>query len=534
MSLYTKYRPRDWNSVIGQDSISSILRTSLSQNRVGHAYIFTGSRGTGKTTSARIFAKGINCLDIKDGNPCHQCAHCVAFDEGNMLDCIEIDGASNNSVDDVRDLIEKARFEPNQWKYKIYIIDEVHMLSAGAFNALLKTLEEPPNHVIFILATTEINKVPETIRSRSLVFHFRKISKEDIVKRLEFVTKEEGVKASKEALEIIAQAARWALRDALTLTEQNIINGEIDTDYVKSTLSLVEKSLIDHIIVTIVEKNHDEMIRILDILRSQHTEIRNLFDQILSGLRDEMMKIFRTKNSTNTIEFVMYSDIFSIFESAYAHTTTIPDSELLIEITLMRAVMRDEKWEIKSSIQTIPAKQESSKWNKEISSSIPWWKEINSEILRRETVWVWPSPDTSNTFGEKNTENITPKWDKEIKTSPTLNQKSTEKTIKEDSETISEWQNKTPSAPFSYIRLLEEIKKIKSTLVLDLKTARFETKENSLTFIFSKSWHYNRANDPAMKTIITEQLEKMYGGTWKVECKLEASASHIEILDEVF
>jgi len=114
MSLYTKYRPRDWNSVIGQDSISSILRTSLSQNRVGHAYIFTGSRGTGKTTSARIFAKGINCLDIKDGNPCHQSAHCVAFDEGNMLDCIEIDGASNNSVDDVRDLIEKARFEPNQ------------------------------------------------------------------------------------------------------------------------------------------------------------------------------------------------------------------------------------------------------------------------------------------------------------------------------------------------------------------------------------------------------------------------------------
>ena len=191
MSLYQDYRPRDWDSVIGQDAISTVLRTSLIQGRVGHAYILTGSRGTGKTTTARILAKGVNCLNLQNGNPCHLCAHCVAFDEGNMLDCIEIDGASNNGVENVRDLIEKARFEPNIGAYKIYIIDEVHMLSTGAFNALLKTLEEPPKHVKFILATTEIDKVPETIRSRSLRFDFKKITEADILKRLEYVCEQQ-------------------------------------------------------------------------------------------------------------------------------------------------------------------------------------------------------------------------------------------------------------------------------------------------------------------------------------------------------
>lgn len=248
MSLYTKYRPRDWDSVVGQDRIKTILRNSLTHDRTGHAYLFHGSRGTGKTTSARILAKGVNCTDLRDGNPCHMCANCLAFDNGTMLDIIEIDAASNTGVDNIRELIERARFEPNQGKYKVYIIDEVHMLSTGAFNALLKTLEEPPEHVKFILATTEADKVPETIRSRTLRFDFRKITENDIIDRIRFVATAEHIRTDEEAIKIIAKYARGGLRDALTLLEQNTVDGELSLEHVRMTLSLLEESQITAII----------------------------------------------------------------------------------------------------------------------------------------------------------------------------------------------------------------------------------------------------------------------------------------------
>ena len=508
MSLYQDYRPRDWDSVIGQDAISTVLRTSLIQGRVGHAYILTGSRGTGKTTTARILAKGVNCLNLQNGNPCHLCAHCVAFDEGNMLDCIEIDGASNNGVENVRDLIEKARFEPNIGAYKIYIIDEVHMLSTGAFNALLKTLEEPPKHVKFILATTEIDKVPETIRSRSLRFDFKKITEADILKRLEYVCEQQWIKAETEALQIIARAARGALRDALTLTEQNTVNQEISTEYVRSTLSLIEDSLITEIIETIVTADKVRMMTILDTLRSRHAEVRGLFDQILYGLRDAMMMSFQWKNITTT--FVEYSDIFAIFESAYGRIKSIPDGWLLIEITLLRAVARGEK-----NISLF-------------ASGI--------------SAWGLGHKSTEETVSEKkDIKGIPTEWQNETKIKGILSEddKITEKqkntdTIKiEDPRTssgwhnTSEWQAKkeekvlTPSSTFNYIRLLEEIKKIKATLVLDLKTARFEQKDKNLTLIFSKGWHHNRVNDPAMRTLIADTLTTLYSGAWTIVCRLE-------------
>ncbi len=463
-----------------------------------------------------------------------------------MLDCIEIDGASNNWVENVRDLIEKARFEPNIGKYKIYIIDEVHMLSTGAFNALLKTLEEPPKHVKFILATTEIDKVPETIRSRSLRFDFKKISEADIVKRLEYVCGEEDIKADKEALHIIARAARGGLRDALTLTEQNTVNQEISTEYVRSTLSLIEDSLIDEIISTIIACDRAKMIEILDTLRSRHAEVRGLFDQIMYGLRDAMMTSFEWANST--ANFAEYSDIFAVFESAYTRIKIIPDGWLLIEITLMRAVARGEKVT-----------------NNSVSL---WWTEWTHRGLGEGTVWVgwkkkerwaerasahfpqsgigstlgvFSDPNSFGTFSTKSTkENISErKYIKDIFSEDNnIEEKKKQETRNIDPKTESRQIEKkekleTTSSSFSYIEFLEAVKKSKPALVTDLKTARFEIQGTVLTLIFAKEWHYGRINTPASKNILVEILKEIYDQDWTLLCKLDATPG-VNIANDIF
>lgn len=220
-ALYRKWRPQSWDEVVGQDHVVQTLRHALASNRIAHAYLFAGPRGCGKTTSARLVAKALNCLDPEPSQrPCNACEHCVAVNEGRFLDLIEIDGASNNSVENIRELRDKINFAPSQGRFKIYIIDEVHMLSLGAFNALLKTLEEPPAHAVFILATTESHKIPATVASRCQRFEFRRIPVTDIVARLQSLCAQEGIQAEKAALELAARQSTGALRDAISLLDQ--------------------------------------------------------------------------------------------------------------------------------------------------------------------------------------------------------------------------------------------------------------------------------------------------------------------------
>jgi len=207
-ALYRKYRPKEWAEVMGQDHIVTTLKNAIAADRVGHAYLFAGSRGTGKTTLARLLAKAVNCTNPDSTKrPCNECDHCKAVNDNRFMDLIEIDAASNTSVDDVRDLRDKINFSPSQGKYKIYIIDEVHMLSTTAFNALLKTLEEPPPHVIFVLATTEIHKIPATVLSRCQRHEFRRVPLGEITRRLDEICKSESISADAEALNLIARQA---------------------------------------------------------------------------------------------------------------------------------------------------------------------------------------------------------------------------------------------------------------------------------------------------------------------------------------
>ena len=219
-ALYRKWRPRTFDDVVGQEAITDTLKNSLIRGKVSHAFLFAGPRGTGKTSCAKIFAKALNCLNLQEGEPCNECSNCLAADQGAMPDIIEMDAASNNSVDEIRDLLDKVHYAPTEGKYKVYIIDEVHMLSISAFNALLKTLEEPPASVVFILATTELQKVPATIISRTQRYNFKRFSNEAMVKRMEYILGQEGVEYEAKALKVIAQVADGGMRDALSILDQ--------------------------------------------------------------------------------------------------------------------------------------------------------------------------------------------------------------------------------------------------------------------------------------------------------------------------
>src|SRR5512141_1011135 len=220
-ALYRKWRPHLWDQVVGQEHVVTTLRNAVLASRVAHAYLFAGPRGTGKTTTARLLAKAVNCLDPDSANrPCDQCEYCQAVNQGRFLDLIEIDAASNTSVEDVRDLRDKINFSPNQGTYKVYIIDEVHMLSTAAFNALLKTLEEPPAHAIFILATTEVHKIPATVLSRCQRHEFRRIPVNDIIAQLGRLAEGEGIEVAPDALTLIARQSTGSLRDAISLLDQ--------------------------------------------------------------------------------------------------------------------------------------------------------------------------------------------------------------------------------------------------------------------------------------------------------------------------
>ena len=290
-ALYRKFRPQTFAEMVGQEHITRTLKIQIIANRVGHAYLFTGGRGTGKTTSAKVLARAINCLNPKDGEPCNECEICKSAISGSLTDIVEMDAASNNSVEDIRSIREEVNFLPTKAKYRVYIIDEVHMLSQGAFNALLKTLEEPPEHVKFILATTEPQKLPATILSRCQRFDFKRISNEDIIKRLKIVTEESNIQISTQALNIIASLSEGAMRDALSILERCVQDGEnsIDEDKIKELVGIPKITYIHSIAEAIIEYNIDEAMEAITTVLEDGKDLNNLLWEIIKYFRDILM-----------------------------------------------------------------------------------------------------------------------------------------------------------------------------------------------------------------------------------------------------
>lgn len=289
-ALYRKWRPKTFSDVYGQPHVTRTLQSQLESGRISHAYLFTGSRGTGKTTCAKILSKAVNCLNPVDGNPCNECEICKGIDNGSILDVIEIDAASNNGVDNIRDLREEANFTPVNAKYRVYIIDEVHMLSIGAFNALLKTLEEPPSHVIFILATTEIHKLPATILSRCQRFDFKRISPEDITARLVYVSEKENVTLTENAAALIARIADGGMRDALSLLDRCFAMGNyIDEDAVSSAAGIAGTVHLFSFSEFIAKGNFTEALKLVSRLHNESCDIDSLCTELTLHFRNLMV-----------------------------------------------------------------------------------------------------------------------------------------------------------------------------------------------------------------------------------------------------
>lgn len=344
--LYRKWRPQTFEEVYGQPHITATLKNELVSGRVAHAYLFTGSRGTGKTTCAKILSKAVNCLSPHDGDPCNECEICRGIDNGSVLDVIEIDAASNNGVDNIRDLRDEANFTPVKAKYRVYIIDEVHMLSTGAFNALLKILEEPPEHVIFILATTEVHKLPATILSRCQRFDFKRITPEDICARLQYVAEHENITLDEDAAALIAKVADGALRDALSLLDRCCaVDEHITSEVVTKSAGLAGRDYLMRLSECIIKKDCASALGIINELHMNSCDMERLCSEFMFHLRDLM--IVKTVKNADSILIVTDDEL----KSLKALAEKLPLEELLYDLNIIEDTFSQIK---RSSNKRIP------------------------------------------------------------------------------------------------------------------------------------------------------------------------------------
>ena len=400
-ALYRVYRPKTFGDVVGQEHIVKTLKNQIKNNNIGHAYLFSGTRGTGKTSTAKIFARAVNCLNPINEEPCNECEICIDTLNDNIMDIVEIDAASNNSVDDIRELRESVKYTPSKAKYKVYIIDEVHMLSQGAFNALLKTLEEPPSYVIFILATTEPHKIPATILSRCQRFDFKRVSSKDIASRMSYICKKENIEAEEKALSLIARNSQGALRDALSILDQCISFGNEKIEYndVIELLGTVNIDELFELSQSIIDENTKKSLEILNEFIIWGKDIRNLINDLIDHFRNLMVckvskdldeiislpeeSIERLKEQSQNVNINDLIRILNILSETQDSMKSSSNTRILAEVTIMKIAqpMFDESKEaLIKRIENLEEKIESG--NIKVSTvQIEQSKDVKSQII---------------------------------------------------------------------------------------------------------------------------------------------------------
>lgn len=377
-ALYRKWRPQVFSDVSGQSHITETLMHEVEVSRLSHAYLFTGSRGTGKTTCAKILSKAVNCLNPQNGNPCNECEVCRGIDDGSILDVTEIDAASNNGVDNIRDLREEANFTPAVAKYRVYIIDEVHMLSTGAFNALLKTLEEPPSHVLFILATTEVHMLPATILSRCQRFDFRRIPPEDIAKRLLLVSEKENLKLAEDAAMLIARIADGALRDALSILDQCAsFSEEITLNIVSKAAGLLGRDYLFEISDAIKNQDSQSVLSIIDRLHASSCDMERLINELVNHFRNVMI----TKTTKNPEEFIVCTPDELNRYKEYSSSVTYGTILYIMETLTTESAQLKYSAHQRAKVETMLIRLCSPKLSTEISALVSRIDELQAQIM---------------------------------------------------------------------------------------------------------------------------------------------------------
>ena len=471
-ALYRKWRSKDFNEVYGQDGITDILKYEVKNNKLSHAYLFCGSRGTGKTSCAKILARAVNCLNPKDGNPCNECESCRSILTGVSMDVIEMDAASNNGINDVRDMQDEISFTPALLKYRVYIIDEVHMMSSQAFNALLKTLEEPPEYVIFILATTEYNKLPTTIVSRCQRFDFKRISPDVIVKRLFEIADAEGMKLTQDAARVIARVSRGGMRDAISLLELCAgAHKEIDERLVFDTVGSGNRESAYKVVGAVGESDFDTVYSIIDDIVMKSGDLSVFWQEIIDTYRDIMV----IKNSKNAQKYLDLTDMEYSAISSIAKAFSM--AKLSYHITILESAMADMQraFNSKRSIAEIAlTRMCDAKTVTSIESLALRVEELEKSIsMMKLGVPMTPVSEPAKAVKPSEPANV-----EKTKAAPINNDKK-EKTI----------DNKEQSYP-SWGYILERISELKHSLKSGLSTSRVYRRANTFT-IYLNPVFYN-------------------------------------------
>ena len=368
-ALYRQYRPKTFDSVLGQDRVVNVLKNQVKSGNISHAYLFSGERGTGKTTCAKIFAKAINCLNPKDGSPCMECENCKAIEEETTIDVVEMDAASNRRIDDIRNLKDNVIYPPNKLKYKVYIIDEAHMITREAFNALLKIMEEPPSHLVFILATTEIEKIPSTILSRLQKYEFNKIDENKIKEQIDYILEDRSISMENEAIRLIIKKANGAMRDALSILDQvlSLEKESYKLSEVENLLGVVDFYDIDKLARAIARKDSSKALDLVFTLRENNKTNKDIIDSLVSYFNDIMIykmsendKFFENeerlsfiKKLANDIDFFDIGDYLDILIEYGTRLKQVDNTDVLTELCILRLVKLKNTKSLESRVKAL-------------------------------------------------------------------------------------------------------------------------------------------------------------------------------------